>query len=258
MLFRSMKAPFGFIELDTLTWFNLAWWLAAAVFLYGILVYSRRPLPQWTPVFSALFVIFLLTWLFVAKNARPWSEGDHPLLPTSMKAPFFDSIELDTLTWFSLAWWFAAAAFLYIFIVHTRRPLPLLSGADVGNGQLLHWFILWVYLIANTLRALPFSEGRLVTEWVVFVNASLATALIATLPTAPLAPSSLRIDLLPRLRPIWAKGLAATVVVMFAYAVVLKFGYGGHGIEDPRYAHRRFGPDAIWRIAPILKHGEHR
>ncbi len=219
---------------------------------------SGERMPKWTSVFSAIFVMFVLTWLNVVKNVDTWIEAAAPLVPVSMKAPLLGFIELDALTWFNISWWFAAAAFLYVFIVHTRRPLPLLSSSDAGNGHLLHVFVLWVYVLANFMRALPFSEGRLITEWVVFMNACLATALIATLPTASFDPLSLSLRPLPRLRPIWVRGLAATIVLMFAYALILKVAYGGAAVHDSKYAHRRFGPDAIWRTQPILKHGEHR
>jgi hypothetical protein len=143
--------------------------------------------------------------------------------------------------------------------VHVRRPLSVLPESLAGHGQLLYLFVLWLMVIANFERALPgFSQGRLVTEWVVFMNAVIATGIFVTRPTTPFHSASISLHAPPSIRPLWTRGLAAAVVLMFAYAVLFKVMYGSAPIEAPQYAHKRFGPEAIWRTQPILKHGEHR
>jgi hypothetical protein len=217
------------------------------------------PTPPWTRVLSAILVMFFLTWLNVFKNVEEWTSGVSPALPDPMKAPLFGFIELSAAAWFNLGWLAAAAAFLFIFIRHTRAPVPLMPASGPGKGQLLYLFVLWLMVIANFTRALPhFTEGRLITEWVVFMNACLATALLATRATAPYHYLAMPLDPLPQLRSLWARWLPAAVVLMFAYAVLFKALYGDTTIQDEQHAHKRFGPEAIWRTQPILKHGEHR
>lgn len=216
-------------------------------------------LPSWTTILAVMFSMFAITHMNVFKNVEQWTKGDRPLVPESMKAPFIGFIELSASSWFEFVWWAAAAACLFAFIVHTRRPLALMPVSHAGRGQWLYLFILWVMVIANFERALPgFASGRIVTEWVVSMNACLATALIATRRTAPFHAASLPSHVFPRLRPIWIRGLACAVVLMFAFAALFKAMYGDTAIEHPIYAHKRFGPEAVWRFKPILKHGEHR
>ena len=223
---------------------------------------QRNPvkrLPDWTSIFAVMFVMFGITHMNVFKNVEKWTTGERPLLSESMKAPFLGFIELSAASWFELVWWGAAAACLFALLVHRQRPLALMPASPAGRGQLLYLFVLWLMVIANFERALPgFPQNRLVTEWIIFMNACLATAIIATRSTTPYEPGSLPIHGFPRIRPLWTRGLLACVALMLAYALLFKAMYGDAPIEHPQYAHKRFGPEAIWRTQPILKHGEHR
>jgi hypothetical protein len=216
-------------------------------------------LPTWTTIFATVFVMFGILHMNVFKNVEKWTEGDRPLVSDPMKAPFFGFIELSAASWFEIVWWAAAAACLFALVVHTRRPLALMPESAAGRGQLLYVFVLWVMVIANFERALPaFPQARLVTEWVIFMNACLATAILVTRFTAPFHEATIPLHGPPRIRLLWIRGLAAAFVTMFAYTVLFKAMYGDAAIEHPIYAHKRFGPEALWRIEPILKHGEHR
>jgi hypothetical protein len=125
---------------------------------------------------------------------------------------------------------------------------------------------LWLVVIGNLFRAIPgFSAGRMVTEWVIFMNASLATALIVALPRWLPQQPSLTPDTghptppatSPSLAKTWLLGLAAASLLMCTYAYLTLALYQPHLEGKPWANHSRFGPDAKWRIDPILKHGEH-
>ncbi len=219
---------------------------------------SDQTMPKGTSVFAAWFVMFVITFFNVFKNVERWTEGDAPLVPNTLTAPLISFIQFSASTWFNFVWWTAALAGLAVFMTHTRRRLPLLSGPPAGRGQLMFLCILWLIVTMNFARALPFSEGRVITEWVVTMNACIVTALVMIVRTDPFHPPTLSPARLPRLRWIWVRGLSGAVALMFVYAVLLKALYGGGSVTNLDHAHRRFGPDAIWRTKPILKNEQHR
>jgi len=217
---------------------------------------SDQTMPKWTSAFSAWFTLFVITFFNVFKNVERWVRAE--LVPNELTAPLLSFIQLDASTWFNLTWWAAALAGLYVFYTHTQRRLPMLSGPPAGRGQVLYLCILWLMVVMNFARALPFAEQRVITEWFVTVNTCIATALILTLRTEPFYPSTLQTSPLPRLRWMWARGLSGAIALMFVYAVVVKALYGSGSVMNLDHAHRRFGPDAIWRTKPIMKNEEHR
>jgi hypothetical protein len=114
----------------------------------------------------------------------------------------------------------------------------------------------------------------MVTEWVLFMNASLATLLIAALPGRGLGQRVVEPNLLPTLRnderanegrivewpsllATWSVGLAAVSLLMCVYGFATLAMYQQHLEGKPWANHARFGPEAKWRIDPILKRGEH-
>ena len=111
----------------------------------------------------------------------------------------------------------------------------------------------------------------MVTEWVLFMNASLATLLIVATArreqgarsrefTHHLTPDTRHLTpsfAWPSLAKTWLLGLAAASVLMCAYGYLTLAIYQPHLEGKPWANHRRFGPEAKWRIDPILKHGEH-
>ena len=217
---------------------------------------SDQTMPKWTSAFSAWFVLFVITFFNIFKNVERWNEAE--LIPAELTAPLINFIEFSASTWFILSWGAAGLAGLFVFYTHTQRRLPMLSGPPSGRGQVLYLCILWLMVLMNFARALPFSEGRVITEWSVTMNACLATALVLTLRTEPYDPITLKASPLPRLRRLWAGGLSGAVALMFVYAVFVKALYGSGSVMNLDHAHRRFGPDAIWRTKPIMKNEEHR
>jgi len=258
-------------------------------------------MPDWTTIVAVLFTLFGFTFMNLYKVIGTWTEGDRPAMPAWLKAPLIEFIEMPAIAWFNLAWWAAALAAFALCLRNRRHPLALLPASDAGRGQLLWLAVLWIMVLGNFSRALPgFSEGRLITEFVVFINACIATALLGIPNLSPLAAfNARRQDLveslangrreatldfeepvlqvavatsevagatavakprwgLLKLAAIWIIGLAIAVPAMYGYAKAVDAAYHGTNVEDLGHAHRRFGPDAIWRTKPILKHGEHR
>ncbi len=235
----------------------------AIAFAMAIL-WARQPVEtsqqnprRWTIGFSAAFVLFGIGFLNLHKLVHTWI-GNKSVRPL-MKAPFLDFIELSPNTWFRIVWWSATAVGAIVLLVHLRRRLDIIPDSWIGRGQLLYLLFLWMMVIGNLMRAVPgYNENRMVTEWVLFMNACLATLLVLLLPRR--APD----DLVRRTRPdwpalslTWLRGLAVASLLMTVYGITTLAMYQEH-LDGSRFAnHRRFGPEAVWRIKPILKHGDH-
>lgn len=217
---------------------------------------GRVPRP-WTEIFAASWVFFGVGWINIQKNVTEWTESK--TVPEMMKAPLFGAIELSANTWFAITFWLIAACVVYLMFRHMRRPIAVVPDTALGKGQLFYLVFLWVIVIANFERALPgFSEQRLLTEWVITVNAALATVLVLVLPN----PISARVPELGIFdyhasfsRARW--GLVAVllvVCVVFPMTVRARYegAFTGHAGKGTR-----FGADAAWRTSPILKGQKH-
>jgi hypothetical protein len=224
----------------------------------------------WTVGFAVWFAWFMIGFLNLHKLVETWVENK-AVAPT-LKAPLLGFIEASPLAWFNVVWWTAAAACAILLVVHGRRRLEIVPATWIGKGQLIYVVFLWMVVVGNLSRAIPgFSSGRMVTEWVIFMNASLATVLIVLLPgrraeSEEFATANLRQGAgnqgerpftLAALLGTWIVGLAAASLLMCGYGYATLAMYQPYLEGKPTANHRRFGPDAKWRIDPILKHGEH-
>jgi len=284
--------------------------LGLATIITLAIIWRRAPadtsgvrMPGWTTIFAVLFTLFGLTFMNLYKVVGTWTTSERAVMPEWLTAPLIEFIELPAIAWFNLAWWAAALAAFALCVRNQKQPLAFLPASDAGRGQLLWLAVVWIMVLGNFSRALPgFSEGRLITEWVVFINACIATALLGVPNVTPLAAFAARRDdvvavlasghredpfsmdlegatpraavavpelpdspqptkprwALLKLVAIWIVGLAIAIPAMYGYAKAVDAAYGGANVEALNHAHRRFGPDAIWRTNPILKHGEHR
>lgn len=118
------------------------------------------------------------------------------------------------------------------------------------------WGMLWIMVIASFERSLNgFGEGRLLTEWLIIINASLATFLAVVLP-GPAQPVMVEppADYGWLVRQVWLRGLGSAAVLMTMYALVNFAVYGPGRITGPQY---RWGSEAVWRKRPILKSDKH-
>ncbi|HPO16338.1 MAG TPA: hypothetical protein PLI09_23080 [Candidatus Hydrogenedentes bacterium] len=210
---------------------------------------------RWTEVYAVSFVLFLLTFLNIFKNVPEWTKS---VVPATMRAPLFESINLSAELWFVLVWGLMAAMGTYMLARHLHRPIPLIPKSWLGKGQLLYLVFLWMIVTANFERALPsFSEQRILTEGVIFVNAIMATFMILACAwetnSIPLLETSAFHK--PIRHALWA-GVAAVLIASFGMTATVRMVYGdtpaGHSS-----IHKRFGPDATWRIAPLEKGKKH-
>jgi hypothetical protein len=219
----------------------------------------------WTVAFSVFFAWFVISFLNLYKLVETWVEKQ--AIPQTLKAPLFGFIEFSPDIWFCIVWWTAAAAVGVLLLLHQRRPLEIVPATWVGKGQLIYVIFLWLMVTGNLDRAIPgFSGGRMVTEWVLFMNAILATFLVVTLPGSARwaatdeprgAAAYGRVVPWPSLVKTWLLGLAAASLLIGVYGSATLALYQEHIEGKPSANHRRFGPDAKWRIDPILRHGEH-
>ena len=168
-------------------------------------------------------------------------------------------LEFSAWFWFTLIYLCASVAAIGLMVRHARQPIALIPPAWLGRGQLMYLVFLWVIVIGNFERALiGFSQGRLLTEGVIFINAVLVTAMILLWPrdreTVAIRPPS---DYPALIRSAVIIGIMAMALGVLVEIGVTRSLYGdrftGHGGE-----HRRFGPKAGWIEKPILKGMKHR
>lgn len=218
----------------------------------------------WTVAFGAFFAWCVVGFLNMYKLVETWRENKS--IPESLKAPLIGFIHAPPEVWFNVVWWTAATVCGLLLLLHQRRRLEIVPASWVGKGQLLYVIFLWMIVIGNLCRAIPgFSDGRMVTEWVIFMNACLATLLIIALPgrsaatalTAKTAKSDQPARGWPWLSLTWFAGIvvATGFVAAYGYSTLALYQKDLEGSRNAN--HRRFGPDAKWRIDPILKHGAH-
>jgi hypothetical protein len=225
---------------------------------------------RWTSVFAAGFVLFVVTFLNIFKNPQMWKglelPGGRAFIQDPMRAPWFPSIELSVTAWFIVTWLVIMAAVVALMVRHQRRPIALVSRDPVGKGQLLFLAFLWLMVIANWERALyGFSEGRLITEWVITIDAVLATLLVCLMPRG-----GVLVPPLTATTPVrrWPGDIARAVV---AGALVVAIGLGStygmtravRALYGDRFIghaalHTRFGPDAGWITKPLRRGEAHK
>lgn len=213
---------------------------------------------RWTLVFSAVFVLFGIGFLNLHKLVETWIGNKS--VPATLKAPFFALFEASPHVWFRVVWWSATAVGVCLLWIHLRRRLDIVPTTWVGKGQLLYVLFLWLMVIGNLMRAIPgFTDSRMVTEWVLFMNACLATLLIVLLPRPVriIDQPGENCPNWPTLCRTWLCGLTVAAVLMIAYGFMTLAMYQEHLEGKPWANHRRFGPEATWRTRPILKHGDH-
>lgn len=239
----------------------------AIVVSMALLAGRLKPAPdearrsRWTEGFAVFFLLGVLPYANLVKNVPDWTHvyGGHAALPAMMKAPLIPQIELSALAWFNVTFLLMGLCLLALLWAHLRRPLAIVPAGWVGRGQLLFLIFLWAILIGNWEKALPgFQEQRLATEWVMMVNGLIVTFLLLYFAreqdTAPPPPM---IAFRPVLRKTVLAGVAGLIVAMFGFTAVHHALY--HGNPDGFGGRNlRFGPEADWRIRPILKNKAHR
>lgn len=225
------------------------------------LVSDEPRVRKWTEGFSVFFALPFLCFLNLQKNPRTWVEAS--AMAERMTAPLFRSVALSAWNWHNLVFLALFAASIGLMVAHCRRPLALVPRSWLGRGQWLYLLLLWWMVAGNFERALPrFHEVRLVTEWVIAMNAILATVLLVALPREDQVFSPRPAgDFRARLMRVTAVGLLVAVTSIAVETGVVRLIYGdthaGHSGRDGQ-PQMRFGPQAEWRVRPILKGEDHR
>jgi hypothetical protein len=117
-------------------------------------------------------------------------------------------------------------------------------------------------VVANFERALTgWHPSRLLTEWVIFVNAIIATVLVLLLPrneeTVVIIEEE---NNQPYYKRLWIKlGLSLVVSSLIFFAGNrLIYQYPPYEKMNKYRYQFRFGPDATWKAQPNLKNAEHK
>jgi hypothetical protein len=253
-----------------------------AGFLYGLaivvpigLLASRLPVRRdeprvrpWTEIFAVVFVFNILTYLNIVKNLEDWTaarkimvngaEGVFRSIAEVLQAPLFDSINMSPWSWFTLMWIAFTVCTVLVLVRHRRHPVALIPLTWLGKGQLLYLMFLWLMVIANFTKALvAFSDNRIATEGTIMFNALICTVLILGWVR--------QLDETPALRAadfglLTRRTLALIAVLLFATTTVYTTGIRllyGNQTTGRGGSNLRLGPNADWRVKPILKSKPH-
>ncbi|MBX3420155.1 MAG: hypothetical protein KF752_01225 [Pirellulaceae bacterium] len=222
---------------------------------------SRTEPSLWRHIIAIAGLLFGVIFLNMQKNVQTWVELK--AVPESLRLPGFENINLSAYSWFCLGFLALTCCGIGLLRSHLRRPLDWMPTHWLGRGQLLYLVFLWIVVVMNFERALVrFSEGRLLTEGTIFLNAILVTWMVSRWPPAANDPSRARniAALHPNQSVNWLKmtGLATAVLAMclLVMPAITRQVYGatfaGHANQQ-----KRFGSDALWRTTPIFKSKRH-
>ncbi len=238
---------------------------------------------RWTRIFSALFILLGITYLNIVKNVAVWSEQLNPQvwlqevqkadgsvttapaqwdLPYIGRLPGVDFLHLSPTGWFNLTWALLVIGCILIVRRHLRSPLPIIPRNSLAKGQIIFLILLWMMVVANFERALTgWHPTRMLTEWVIFVNAIIATVLVLLLPQESMSIAITETeDYKPFYKKLWIRTVAAMLIsgVLFYSTNRLIYHYPEYNKLNHKAYHMRFGPEASWRSKPNLKNAEHK
>ena len=236
---------------------------------------------RWTRAFSVLMILMGLTYFNVIKNVDVWGDqlkpsvwtrtvthatGQTEVVPALWDIPYFgrlpgiDFLNMTPASWFSLTWGLLTLACILIVIRHYKSPLPIIPKSSLAKGQVIFLILLWIMVVANFERALTgWNPSRLLTEWVIFLNAIIATVLLLLLPNEQESVVIIEEEnYLPVYKRLWIKAIAALLLssVLFLVTNRMIYHYPEYDKLNHSQQHTRFGPDASWRTKPNLKNGE--
>ncbi|HEV8147235.1 MAG TPA: hypothetical protein VGP79_12675, partial [Bryobacteraceae bacterium] len=139
------------------------------------------PVRRWTEVFSVTFVMIVLTYLNFRKSPNDWVKQIATLTPEMYGIRISGNLVPSGgfVGWFDMIYLGLAAVTIGLLVLHLRRRVPFIPESWMGKGQLMYLAFLWAVVGINFVHVLPrFTPQRLVTEWVMTVNAMLCTVLV--------------------------------------------------------------------------------
>jgi hypothetical protein len=216
------------------------------------------PVRRWTEAFSVFFLLNVLLYVNLVKNVNDFLDG-RAAVPEMMKMPLFGSIEFSLWGWFNIHWLAITLCTVALLVIHRKRRIEMVPKSGIGKGQLLYLIFLWAMVIGNYMKALAgFSENRLVTEGLIFINATIVTFLILAQVRSY---EDFEVRTVPNYEPVFLKttiiGTIAAILAILLATASVRGVYGDH-FTGHAGMNKRFGPEANWRVAPILKNKEHR
>lgn len=275
-----LEQSYGFVN-------GIAILVALGFLATRIPVHTDPPKPdsgngKWTLGVAVVFVWLAVPYVNLVKNVDDWREHLNPevwtrVVPASdgtlqttaalWDAPYLgrlpgvDFLHMTPAGWFNLTWLLVLLLFIMLIRRHMREPLAIVPATWLGRGQLIFLVLLWLMVVGNFERALvDWHPQRLLTEWVITVNAILATGLVLTVPHERLP---VRIQTLPSFAPVYRQlwlRLALTVTISSLFFLLtnrLIYHYPAYEKPD-KSIHFRFGPEADWRAKPNLKNAPHK
>ncbi|QQS45903.1 MAG: hypothetical protein IPM66_18560 [Acidobacteriota bacterium] len=118
-------------------------------------------------LYAIAFVLIAVPWLNLRQNPAFWIRNE--AVPEIMAG-------LPAQLWFEVAFWAFAVVVVRMMIAHLRKPVALVPATWQGKGQLLYLVFLWLMVAGNFEREIvAFRAQRLITEWVIFLNACAAS-----------------------------------------------------------------------------------
>jgi len=233
---------------------------------------------RWTRAFSALFVMLVLTYYNVLKNVEFWSDHLNPDIwkriiphaggatetvpalwdfPYIGRLPGIDFLNMTPTGWFNFTWLLLVIGCIVIVVRHYRSPLAIIPKSSLAKGQLIFLILLWIMVIGNFEMALTgWNPIRMITEWVIFVNALIATVLVLLLPREDETVIIIEEEnYKPIYRRLWIKAVAALLIssVLFFTSIRMIYHYPAYEKLNFKQYQTRFGPEANWRRTPHLK-----
>jgi len=119
---------------------------------------------------------------------------------------------------------------------------------------------LWAIIVWNFMRALvAFDQNRLATEGVITVNGLIVTFMIIYFARKP-EPVGIqeRASYSPMIKRWALAGLVGFIVCSGVYLGVIRSVYGDKPDGWSNRPNLRLGPNADWRVRPIMKNAIHR
>jgi len=240
--------------------------------------FSGQTKTRWTRAFSALFVMLVLTYFNVLKNVEVWSNQLNPDIwkrtiqhaggvtetvpalwdfPYIGRLPGIDFLNMTPTGWFNFTWLLLVIGCIVIVVRHYRSPLAIIPRSSLAKGQLIFLILLWIMVIGNFEMALTgWNPIRMITEWVIFVNALIATVLVLLLPREEETVIIIEEEnYKPIYRRLWIKAVAALLIssVLFFTTIRMIYQYPTYEKLNFKQYQTRFGPEANWRRTPHLK-----
>jgi len=229
--------------------FGLALAVAMGVIINRAPRVSDDPLVgRWTDAYAVMFVLWLFTYLNFRRSPSEWIREVTTLKPwlygIALESGFIPSHGF--LGWFDLAYLAIGAALGYLLYLHLRRRMAFVPSTWQGKAQLLYLVYLWLQVMIEFAHVLPrFDERRLVTDFVIIVNAAICTILMGAgtfaRPQRDAKWLGSEDSYVPWIRKTVALGGVAAVVSVFAAWGIKQTLFADRAVPFS-VVHVRFGP----------------